>query len=199
MSTPPAGPASAYQPGFSDAVHRALAKWPDVPACHGWLALDRRGRWRITGSLITHAGAVSFLNAHYASDGSGRWYVQNGPQTAFVDLELTPWVLTVEPDGSLKTQTGLRLAHFDAIFVTEHGDLLLATPLGLAAVSDRDLALFAGLLSGPGGEDALTTLAGLRDGAQADLASRDGARVPASFVPEAALLTSFGVIRRPQA
>ena len=26
-----------------------LAKWPDVPACYEWLALDRRGQWRLQG------------------------------------------------------------------------------------------------------------------------------------------------------
>ncbi|WP_416346426.1 DUF2946 family protein, partial [Escherichia coli] len=23
-----------------------MAKWPNVPNCFGWLALDRRGQWR---------------------------------------------------------------------------------------------------------------------------------------------------------
>ena len=191
---------AAWQPAFSEAVQRALAKWPNVPACHGFLALDRRGRWRIAGSLITHAGTIAFLNAHYASDSSGRWYVQNGPQTAFVDLELAPWVLSVGADGSLQTQTGLALAGFDTVFVTEHGDVLLATPVGLAAVSDRDLALFADLFTGPDGGDGLACLLGLADGEEVELVVTNGdRRVTASLVQEAALLTRFAVVRRPQA
>ena len=26
-------------------VEAALRKWPNVPHCHGWLALDARGDW----------------------------------------------------------------------------------------------------------------------------------------------------------
>ena len=32
---------------MDDLVNQALAKWPDVPDCTGWLALDARGKWRI--------------------------------------------------------------------------------------------------------------------------------------------------------
>ena len=43
---------------MDEAVHRALAKWPNVPACYGWLALDRRGRWRMRDE---HAQAHGLL------------------------------------------------------------------------------------------------------------------------------------------
>lgn len=33
--------------------HRALDKWPNVPALYGWLPLDRHGRWRIRGETIS--------------------------------------------------------------------------------------------------------------------------------------------------
>ena len=35
-------------------VARAMARWPNVPAVYGWLALDRRGNWLIKGERITH-------------------------------------------------------------------------------------------------------------------------------------------------
>ena len=37
-----------------------------VPAVFGWLALDRRGRWRVQGATIRHAGSVAFINRNYA-------------------------------------------------------------------------------------------------------------------------------------
>jgi len=30
---------------MDDIVKAALKKWPNVPHCHGWLALDARGDW----------------------------------------------------------------------------------------------------------------------------------------------------------
>jgi len=197
VSTPP--PPGGYQPGFSDAVQRALAKWPNVPACYGFLALDRRGRWRVDGGVITHPGAVAFLNSHYASDGSGRWYVQNGPQTAYVDLDLAPWILSVAPGGVLSTHTGVQVDAFGALFVTDAGDVLVETPLGLAAIADRDLALFAGGLRTPDGSEALDMLAGLGTDAEAILATADGAPHAVSRVGEAALLARYAIERRPRA
>lgn len=193
--------APAWHPGFSDAVERALAKWPNVPACYGWLSLDRRGRWRIADGPITHAGAVAFLHAHYASDGDGRWYVQNGPQRAYVDLELAPWILGVEPDGSLRTQTGEPVALSDvsgAIHLTEHGDVLLATPRSLAAVSDRDLEAFTRLFEADAGADVVERLAGLAPGRTIELRDRAGRRHRVDSGSEAELLVRYGVQRRPR-
>lgn len=194
-----AAPTTGYQPVFSEGVQRALAKWPNVPACHGFLTLDRRGRWRVDGGVITHPGAVAFLNRHYASDGNGRWYVQNGPQTAYVDLELAPWILSIAPDGALSTHTGMAVDGFGALFVTDAGDVLVDTPLGLAAIADRDLSLFAGGLRTPDGADALDVLAGLGAGAEASVATADGVLHPVRRVDEAALLARYAIERRPRA
>ena len=30
---------------MDEMVKAALKKWPNVPACYGWLALDARGDW----------------------------------------------------------------------------------------------------------------------------------------------------------
>ena len=30
---------------MDDIVKAALKKWPNVPHCYGWLALDARGDW----------------------------------------------------------------------------------------------------------------------------------------------------------
>jgi len=39
-----------------------MLRWPNVPACYGWLSLDRRGQWRMRGEPVTHAGLANFLN-----------------------------------------------------------------------------------------------------------------------------------------
>ena len=30
---------------MDEIVKKAMAKWPNVPACSGWLGLDARGQW----------------------------------------------------------------------------------------------------------------------------------------------------------
>ena len=37
-------------------VEAALKKWPNVPHCHGWLALDARGDWYMRDERIQRAG-----------------------------------------------------------------------------------------------------------------------------------------------
>ena len=90
---------------MDELVRQALLKWPDVPDCTGWLALDARGRWRVgeldrgTRQPVTHATMIAFINRNYAS--SGRcWIFQNGPQRVFVELEYTPFVWRLQPRAS---------------------------------------------------------------------------------------------------
>ena len=87
---------------MDDIVKQALAKWPDVPNCYGWLALDARGHWRmrderaqhlhLPGDKLTNAALVGFINRNYAADERGCWYFQNGPQRVYVNLEATPYI-----------------------------------------------------------------------------------------------------------
>ncbi len=127
-------------PAFDDEVVRAMAKWPDVPQCFGWLSLDSRGQWRIQGELIRHPRAQTFLSRHYRADEHGRWYVQNGPQQVFVDLDYTPWILRWQPDLSFTTHTGLVTRDLIAVLLDDDGNLLLHTALGVGALDDRCLA-----------------------------------------------------------
>jgi hypothetical protein len=41
---------------MDEAVRQALARWPDVPDCFGWLSLSRRGEWQLPDGPIRHAG-----------------------------------------------------------------------------------------------------------------------------------------------
>ena len=127
-------------PAFDDEVVRAMAKWPDVPQCFGWLSLDVRGLWRIQGDVIQHPRAQTFLSRHYRADERGRWYVQNGPQQVFVDLDYTPWIYRWQPDQTFTTHTGMAARDLLAVFQDDDGNLLLRTSLGIGLLDDRDLA-----------------------------------------------------------
>lgn len=92
---------------MDDQVLRSLMKWPNVPDCFGWLALDRRGQWRmrdeftqqnkLPGQVIKHAALNEFIARNYACDELGRYFFQNGPQRVFITLDATPWIVRIIP------------------------------------------------------------------------------------------------------
>lgn len=73
---------------MDEIVKQALAKWPNVPHCTGWLLLDRRGQWRMRdeaaqaagalGDAIRHEALIGFINRNYERDPDGQWFFQNG-------------------------------------------------------------------------------------------------------------------------
>jgi len=92
---------------MDDQVLRSLMKWPNVPDCFGWLALDRRGQWRmrdeftqqnnLPGQVIQHTALNEFIARNYACDELGRYFFQNGPQRVFITLDATPWIVRMIP------------------------------------------------------------------------------------------------------
>jgi len=122
-------------------VAQAMAKWPNVPAVYGWLALDRRGNWRIKGELIANQALREFIARNYQADSAGRWYFQNGPQRVYVALAYTP--LVVHHDGDeLRDQCGRQfLAR--ATYLDDEGSVLIEGEGAIALVDDRDLARYA--------------------------------------------------------
>ena len=94
---------------MDDQVLRSLMKWPNVPDCFGWLALDRRGQWRmrdeftqqnkLPGQIIKHATLNEFIARNYACDELGRYFFQNGPQRVFISLDATPWIVRITPNN----------------------------------------------------------------------------------------------------
>lgn len=133
------------------AVLRALAKWPQVPDVFGWLALDRRGEWRIRSAVATQGferignrALREFICRNYDADALGRWYFQNGPQKVFVQLAYTPLVARLE-DGGLQDHCGRPLGEPSAMWLDEEGSLLLQGARGVALLDDRDLAAFSQL------------------------------------------------------
>lgn len=143
---------------MDDIVKAALKKWPNVPACRGWLALDARGEWymrddriqaagsfpAVKGSRITHDKLREFIHRNYEADEAGQWYFQNGPQRVYVELEATPWVWRVRYRGAgqapeVVSHTGRSAGDVQASLVDEAGRLYLVTELGLGIVHPQDM------------------------------------------------------------
>jgi Protein of unknown function (DUF2946) len=139
-------------------VKQALAKWPNVPHCTGWLLLDRRGQWRMRddaaqaagelGDTIRHEALLGFINRNYAVDDEGQWFFQNGPQRVYVELGYTPWIvrlLSIDGELQLTDHTGAAFEPTGAWLDDEGGVLLSdsSTPPRIAALHDHDLEVFA--------------------------------------------------------
>jgi hypothetical protein len=154
---------SEHQPAFNEfdpQVIAAMARWPGVPAVHGWLRLDRRGQWHLidrgqpdfdealngAGSPITSPAILAFIARNYGSMPQGEWFWQNGPQRVFVDLDLAPRIIRVVGEGArlaLIDHTGLVFDPVTAAAMSPAGDLWLRDARGWGAVHDLDLAALA--------------------------------------------------------
>jgi hypothetical protein len=139
-----------------------MAKWPDVPAVFGWLALDRRGYWLLQGEPISNTTVTAYIARNYERDGEGRWFFQNGPQRVFLDLEYTPFVYRIIGAGasmSIEAHTGQRATALSGAWVDDEGAMLIETEHGIGLVDDRDLDTIVGALIDANGaslpEDAL--------------------------------------------
>lgn len=191
---------------MDDSVRAAMAKWPDVPALHGWLSLDESGHWRLKGEPITHYGLVAFINRNYDCDERGRWFFQNGPQRGYVELAYTPWVLYVDDSGALRDHTGEPVAAVSGAWLDDGGNILLETPRGIGLVdSDALPALVDWLVDAdglPAGADTLEpALAALQAGGDGGLYLRvPGADArPIGFVPRHDVPRRFGFEPDPRA
>lgn len=126
---------------MDEIVARSVAKWPNVPAVYGWLALDRRGNWRIKGEKIGNAALREFIGRNYECDDRGRWFFQNGPQRVYVALEYTPLVVHFEGEA-LADHRGRPFSP-SATYLDDGGSVLMAGSGTIALLDDRDLARFA--------------------------------------------------------
>jgi hypothetical protein len=176
---------------MDEQVKAALAKWPDVPDCTGWLSLDARGRWRIGDAKagprqpISHAAMIAFINRNYTSQGR-YWILQNGPQRVFVELEYTPFVWRLVPGDDqawdLVSHTGAVMTP-SAIWLDSDGRFLFEARAegnapAIGVMHDHDTAIVAELLRDDEG-DLLDdeTLSLLSSGNAAERATTD---VPAA-------------------
>lgn len=142
---------------MDDIVKQALAKWPNVPDCYGWLGLDARGRWYLRddatqaaggfahsrGTLLQHEKLIAFIERNYEADARGQWFFQNGPQRVYVELEITPWIWRVQTtDFAVTSHTG-RKAVVRECLVDGEGRVYLGTDIGLGLVHTQDVGLVA--------------------------------------------------------
>ena len=145
---------------MDEIVNAALAKWPNVPDCYGWLGLDARGNWYMRddraqaagtftsgvagakGSLLQHEKLIAFIQRNYAQDPLGQWFFQNGPQRVYVELQATPFIWRVNEDYSVTAHTGAP-ARTQRCVLDELGRVYLETDLGFGLVHTQDVVLVA--------------------------------------------------------
>jgi hypothetical protein len=143
---------------MDELVRQAMAKWPNVPDCFGWLGLDSRGQWHMRddrvqllgafqsglagakGSVLRHEKLIEFIHRNYDADEKGRWYFQNGPQRVYVELEIAPYVWRLNAQFEPTAHTG-QTTQALACLVDELGRVYLSTPMGLGLVHTWDVAL----------------------------------------------------------
>ncbi len=156
---------------MDDIVKQAMAKWPNVPHCHGWLGLDERGDWYMRddrvqalggfkeacargdkvakGSRLTHEKLISFICRNYLcerdAEGVEQWFFQNGPQRVYVELAATPYIWRLTENFSIQSHTGLN-AVYQASSVDDAGRVYLTTDLGLGLVHTQDVHIAADAL-----------------------------------------------------
>ena len=195
---------------MDELVKQALAKWPNVPHCYGWLGLDARGHWRmrdqhaqqqqLPGDKIAHAALLNFINRNYDHDERGCWFFQNGPQRVYVHLEATPYIARSDPQHGFVLQTGTPLAAIDAAWLCDNGALILRHGDIVAQVDDRDMAQVLASLRVDGqqaGDDAL--LAWLEERRGKLTLVHDGKEIAVQPLRYAAVPQTFGFQLVPQA
>ena len=146
---------------MDDIVKQALAKWPNVPDCYGWLGLDARGNWYMRddraqaagpfangsmaskGSLLKHEKLIEFIQRNYSADAKGQWFFQNGPQRVYVELEATPWIWrinrSVGGDFIVTSHAGTVATSVQCV-LDESGRVYLETDLGFGLIHTQDVA-----------------------------------------------------------
>ena len=142
---------------MDDLVKQAMAKWPNVPDCYGWLGLDERGHWYMRddaaqalghfqsgvpgarGSLLKHEKLIDFIQRNYAANSAGAWFFQNGPQRVYVELAATPFVWRLSSDFKLTAQTGAE-TQAQIFYTDEAGRVYFQTAMGFGLLHTLDVA-----------------------------------------------------------
>ena len=194
---------------MDDIVKQAMTKWPNVPHCYGWLALDARGSWRmrdeptqqanLPGDRLNNAALLAFINRNYAADERGCWYFQNGPQRVYVNLETTPYVARTDPAQGLVVQTGEALGPLDKAYMTAAGALIVQAGGKLAQVDDRDVAQLIAAMEMDGaavGDEDL--LAWLETGTGTMSLRVAETRIEVERLPDGDVGQHFGFVAMPQ-
>ena len=194
---------------MDDIVKKAMAKWPNVPHCYGWLALDARGAWRmrderaqhlnLPGDKVTQTALLGFINRNYAVDERGCWYFQNGPQRVFLNLEATPFIARTDPQAGLVLHTGEEVTALTGVFLTDEGQFILEFDGKVAQLDDRDAAQLVAWLQidgAPVSDEQLVTW--MQGGAQPLVLRYRAQSLPVERIAAAEVAQRFGFERLPQ-
>lgn len=193
---------------MDEIVKKAMVKWPDVPHCYGWLALDARGNWRMRDERAQHLGLagdkvvqqalLGFINRNYMADARGCWYFQNGPQRVYLNLETTPFIARTDPQHGLVLHTGELLAQLDSAAMTEAGQLIVVCGAKVAQVDDRDVAQLMEQLELDGAPASDEALLAWLEGGQGTLTLRyRGQRVSVAPLRQHDVPAHYGFVRLP--
>lgn len=141
---------------MDDIVKQALLKWPNVPACYGWLGLDARGNWFMRddqaqaqgpfcggtlaskGSQLKHEKLIDFIGRNYDCDDKGQWFFQNGPQRVYVELEATPLIWRVGSEQSVEDHLG-RPAVVKRCLMDQLGRIYFDADIGFGLAHTSDM------------------------------------------------------------
>lgn len=196
---------------MDEIVKQAMAKWPNVPHCYGWLALDARGNWRmrderaqklnLAGDRIGNAALAGFINRNYLCDAQGRWYFQNGPQRVYINLEATPFIVRTDPARGFVLHTGEVVETIEAAWMTENGLLILQDGGRIAQIDDRDMAQCLARIhinGKPADDDRL--LSWLDDPSDVSAITLEfaGKHLPVQRIVQVEIAGKFGFVRQPQ-
>jgi hypothetical protein len=193
---------------MDDIVKQAMAKWPNVPDCYGWLALDARGAWRMRderaqhfntpGDKVTQAALLGFINRNYMADERGCWFFQNGPQRVYLNLEATPYIARTDPQQGLVLHTGAAFGPPERAFLTEIGELIVEAGGMVAQVDDRDFAQLMNFLELDGKAAGDEALMAWLEGAPGTLVLRyQGQQAPVERIARGDVAAHFGFQRLP--
>lgn len=193
---------------MDDIVKQAMAKWPNVPHCYGWLGLDARGGWRMrdeaaqradaAGDRLNNPALVGFINRNYQHDEHGNWYFQNGPQRVYVNLEATPFIARTDPQQGLVLQTGQALADPEQVYLTDAGALVFVAGETVAQLDDRDVAQLLGLLELDGAAASDEAVMGWLENGEGELRLPwNGKRLAVARIAAAEVANQFGFQQTP--
>ncbi len=153
------------------------------------------------GEPVQHKGLATFLGRQYGHDESGRYFVQNGPQRVFVELEYTPWILHLDSQGALETHTGESAGQIHSAILDEEGNFLLKNDIGIALLCDRDLPALLPRLCDTNGSiaDDATVLAFIEQTSANQYLSLhwQGQKIPVEFLPCKQIPRHFGYVTAP--
>ncbi|WP_432786896.1 hypothetical protein AAEX37_00964 [Oligella sp. MSHR50489EDL] len=134
-------------------VLAAMEKWPNVPAEYGWLSLNARGLWRFhhggdfqadpEGDSIENSQLIAFFGRNYCVNERGEWYIQNGPQKAYLNLPHAPFILFYDDaERRLSTHHEHTVKAVRHWYFSDDGRVFAQTDIGPAMLIGRDVPTF---------------------------------------------------------